>query len=100
MEKDDIIVIIIISVVIVWLFVGAFLLIKGFIGGILSDYNHYKEIYDFSSAIVIDTHIGYSRFGTPCYYFVYEFSSGAIKQVQVHEEEYYKYLSENFPEGS
>jgi len=62
-------------------------------------YNELKEKYDTSSATIIDTHITYTRYGTPCYYFVYKFSDGFIKQVQVNEEQYYKNLNKKY-EGS
>lgn len=100
MDKDNIIVCILIFLLVAALAIPAFIFIRDFIDAVISDYNNYKETCDFSTASVIDTHIGYSRFGTPCYYFVYKFSSGAIKQIEVQAEEYYRYLSENFPEGS
>lgn len=73
--------------------------VKCFVDRVSADDNHYKEIYDFSTAVIIDTHISYSRYGTPQYYFVYKFSDSTIKQVEVGEQEYYENLQKN-SEGS
>lgn len=100
MDIDNIIVLILVFLLFLFIVLAFIAPIKGIIEGAISDYKNYKEMYDFSTAVIIDTHIGYTRFGTPTYHFVYKFSSGAIKQVEVQAEEYYIYLSENFSEGS
>ena len=45
--------------------------------------------YDISNAILIDSFVSYSKSGYPCYYLVYQFSDGSIKDFQVTSEKFY-----------
>ena len=54
--------------------------------------------YPISEAILINDFISYTRAGNPCYFLVYEFNDGSIKQFNVNVEQYYKLT--NKKEGS
>lgn len=90
MKFDIILFYILVFATILSLILGFVYILKFCYEKYISYINKYNETHDFSSAVIIDTHIGYSRFGTPVYFFVYEFSNGAIEQIQVSADEYYK----------
>lgn len=92
MDKSGIVFFIFVFIICLFLAIYFFIMFKGFIVAIISNYNDYKSTFNFSDVIILDSHIGYSRSGVPHYFFVYKFSNGIIKQVEVNEQEYYDNL--------
>ena len=100
MKIDNILFSILVIILLLIVILIVLFTVNDLVEGIVAKYNYYKEKYDLTSAVIIDSHITYTRSGYPCYYLVYKFSDGSIRQVEVNEEFYYTNLEANFTEGS